>query len=245
MCEELLTIGNYKEKLLSLSERQVEMMLDILPFGDPTAGDVFDVRTGERMLSINRSIFIPLNNSLDQYFKLKKENLDELVLVWTALGSAVESSLQLFLTAYKDNYDDNPFNRWERFDDDMVRNEISATCTELKNDSVITAKQRISINNHVKKFIKGKVNGESLENVSFNDLITYFDSNVWIGDKPTQGLDAIRKQRNVIHSFKDFEVEGWIEFEKLLGDYIKIMERLNDLISYRSEMVEEMKSEYV
>ncbi len=74
---------------------------------------MIDKNTVKRYKSVNKAIFITLliQKFNEDSFEKIIEEMDKLMVCWTMLGSALETSMQLLLTVYK--HDTNPFSKWE------------------------------------------------------------------------------------------------------------------------------------
>lgn len=234
------TIYQYKKQITNLSLEFINKAIKIISYRD----EILSKSTIDRYISINNAIFLPLElytyeeshyqfEDLHMFFG----DLDRLILCWVALGSAVESSLQVFLTVFKNDYDDNPCNKWMNFDRESVQSYIFKSINELVDDNYLNSKQKERIKDFIKKEMKYRENGRYIEDLSMCDLINYFVNNVFDnkGVKQSlfkQSLDLIRQNRNIIHTFKDREIMGWNEFQESLDTYIFLLEKLSERIYY-------------
>lgn len=73
------------------------------------------------------------------------------MICWITLVSAIESSLQIFLTIFKHNYDDNPANKWCDFDKEFVESSILTCIDEMGNNNILTNKQKRQLKKRNKK----------------------------------------------------------------------------------------------
>lgn len=114
----------------------------------------------------------------------------------------------------------------------------------MGNNNILTNKQKRQLKKEIKNLLKVKEEGISVENITLNDLINYFVKNVWEDDSLKESLNLIRKNRNVIHSFKDREVMGWSEFQRSLEVYLNLLEKLIETMTYLEVVVEDIISNY-
>lgn len=241
------TVKEYEKRINFLSSKIIDMAIKIVPHGDITARDIINEGTRQRYIGINQTILLPLklieveDKRISDYGCYE---FDKLMLAWIALGSALESSMQIFLTIFKHNYDDNPAIKWEGFDRESVELEISGCLDKMTKDGILINKHKKELKKEIKRILKLKEEGISVENITLYDLITYFTKNVWSEDSLKKSLDIIRENRNVIHSFKDREVMRWDKFESSLQDYLLLLDKLVSRISCLEDTVDDLISDY-
>lgn len=111
---ELETIKEYDEEIIKLSSEIIDMAIKIIPFGEVSARNIIDNETRQRYLGINRAILLTLKDcDIDniRISDLNEYEIEKLMLSWITLGSAIESSMQIFPSIFKHNYDDNSANK--------------------------------------------------------------------------------------------------------------------------------------
>jgi hypothetical protein len=241
------TVKEYEKRINFLSSKIIDMAIKIVPHGDITARDIINEGTRQRYIGINQAILLPLKLIEVEDKKISDyscHEFDKLMLAWIALGSALESSMQIFLTTFKHNYDDNPAIKWEGFDRESVELEILGCLDKMREDSILINKHRKGLKKEIKRILKVKEEGISVENITLYDLITYFTKNVWKDDSLKEPLNIIRENRNVIHSFKDREVMNWNEFESSLQIYLLLLDKLISTMTSLEDIVNDIISDY-
>jgi len=247
--EGLETIKEFNDEIIKHSQELIDMAQKIIPFGDISARDMIDENTASRYISVNKSILMTTIAKGYSEFEIEMvgmlgEEIDLLMLSWIALGSALESSLQIFLTAFKHNYDDNPAQRWDIDNEDALSQLITEFTQSIKEQEILSTKNANSFRNEIKKVYKRRMNGLSIERITLSDLLNYFKTNVWNNNDYFEVLESIRDNRNVIHSFSDREIGSWSELEYAIRIYITCLIDLKGTMSYLESIVDDMISDY-
>ena len=129
-----------------MSSEIIDKAIKIIPHGDISASNIINESTRKRYIGINKAIFLPLRVNKDGYnekiLDYKCDDFERLMTCWITLGSAIESSLQIFLTIFKHNYYDNPANKWCDFDKEFVESSILTCIDEMGNNNILRNKQK-------------------------------------------------------------------------------------------------------
>lgn len=244
---EFKKICEFEEEVIKHSNELITMAVKIIPHGTMSARTIIDEYTVKRYKAINKSIFLPINKEYcqSQRFEiLNDEDLESLMICWISLGSALEASLQIFLTAFKHNYDDNPALKWESVDFVILKENIEKNLDDLKASNIIDSKKCRSLKVEIRKILKIKENGLDVEHITLYDLLNYFCKSVWSECKYKEYLNQIRENRNIIHSFKNRNIDSWADFKIALKVYIDCLVDLKGTMSYLEDIVEDIESEY-
>lgn len=242
----LETIAEFEEEVLKNSESLISMAIKIIPFGCKSGINLIDEQTEKRYIGINSAIFTLLKTRYgdeENLGELCDDSVSTLMLSWIALGSALEASFQIFLSAFKHDYDNNPAQKWKSFESKKVRDTLNSTLKSIQKEGAIDSKKRNRIIDDIDRTLKIKESGLSLEKITLYDLINYFNKSVWEEKRYFDYLDMIRENRNVIHSFQKRQLDGWESFSLALRIYLLCIIDLQGTMSYLEDAVDDMTSD--
>lgn len=252
------TLGRHQEINKILSDQLIELAVEINDSSICSEMNLLNSKIVKRYKGVNESLFSSIlveeNNSINED---NNSDISRLTLSWIALGSALESSIQLFLISYKSDYENNPFSKWDDFNDEYVSEKIDDTLTDLRDEEIISGKQRRSLKKRFDNIISLKKTGFEIERIGLSDLINYFIKEIADGDELTdipgyQGeflneinlkkdLHNIRRNRNIVHVFTDDDLDNWNSFKKHLKIYYIVLLFLIERMRFLQGAIEDMK----
>lgn len=255
--EDADTLGKHKEINKILSERLIDLAVEIEASSLYSDENFLNSKIVNRYKGVNKSIFSSIQINDD--CSINEENTSEisrLTLSWIALGSALESSIQLFLISYKHNYENNPFAKWDDFEDEPVKEKVDTILQDLRAEGIITGKQKRRLTKKFIGFINLKKNGFDIDKILLFDLINFFFEEVLTDEilniSGYQGelfneinlknyLHNIRKNRNVIHIFTNDNLDDWNSFDIHLKIYHILLLILIDRMGFLEAEIEDME----
>lgn len=116
---------------------------------------------------------------------------------------------------------------------------------KLTENKVLNTKIRKSLRREIRSILKLKSQGTSVENITLNDLINYFDKRIWSEHSFKNSFNVIRENRNVIHSFKSREIMNWNEFKNSLDIYLTFLQALISTMSKLENIVDDIIGEFL
>lgn len=245
----LETVHDFYKEIIKNSKELIDMAIKIIPFGTLTATDMINEDTIDRYMAINRLILSTLQLKKLDELKINEIGIvypdtDILMISWISLGSALEATMQIFLTVFKSNYDDNPAQKWDEFELEKLNEELSIFILSLKEKNILSSKSVKSFKEEIKKIAKIRKSGLSISRITLSDLMQYFRKNVWNECQYFEVLEQIRDSRNIIHSFSDRRIGSWSDFEQALRVYIMCLLDLKGTMTYIEDLVDDIISDY-
>ncbi|BAM48018.1 hypothetical protein [Amphibacillus xylanus] len=163
-----------------------------------------------------------------------------LIQYWTNLGSLLESSLQMFLAVYHEDYLNSFWGSWNNNSIKQVEEAIKLFNDDLKkivknNQNLkiegLTGKNRKSLIKSIKDFIKKKKEIPSINKIMLSELIDFYVANKVIFKHFNQAeLEVIRNYRNNVHLFGD----------KMIGSYDEINKFSKEVLSLLISMINQL-----
>ncbi len=145
---------------------------------------------------------------------------------WIMLGSAVESSLQIFLSVYLSDYNKSHWQQWKDFSEAETKDAISATIKSLVDTNTIEAAQGRSIREAVKDEIKLHTKPHLIERVMLDELILFFEKNEIFDKDDIDELRNIQSNRNCIHAYMERRIGTWMDLQYSTRFFCYMMENM-------------------
>jgi len=143
---------------------------------------------------------------------------------WIMLGSAVEASLQIFLSVYLTDYESSNWNQWISFNVDNAKKPIFEVVDKLVNDNVIESPQGQSLKGAIKEKIKEHTKLTRVDKVMLNDLILFFDNKNILDEDDVACLRDIQNSRNCVHAYSDRNIGTWEDLKYCIRFFCSLME---------------------
>ena len=145
---------------------------------------------------------------------------------WIMLGSAVESSLQIFLSVYLYDYNKSHWQQWEDFAAAETKAAIAATIESLVDANTIEAAQGRSIREAVKAEIKLHSKPHLVERVMLDELIMFYEKNRIFDKDDIVELRYIQSNRNCIHAYIERTIGTWMDLQYAARFFCYLMEEM-------------------
>lgn len=199
----------------------------------------------KRFKAVNTALKFPLQNFDNDFHKIirtldKVEEAARLMQCWITLGSAVETSLQIFLSIYLNDYNNSNWGKWEDFNYSEVKTAMVELIVQLRDSGYVKMNNSKSLKNDIKDYLKKKNNITSLENVNLQNLIEFFEVKVEWEKCNILALHKIRMNRNVVHSFKQRQVDGWDDLVDSLKFYCVLLIDLRGMMPPFDDVISDM-----
>lgn len=156
------------------------------------------------------------------------------------MGSAVETSLQIFLAIYLNDYKKSNWGKWENFNQDIVKKSMTELIVKLRDSGHINLSNSKSLNNDIKDYLKKKSDVTGLENLNLQNLTSFFDTVVEWDKCGIDELKKIRLNRNVVHSFKQRQIDGWDDLVHSLKYYCVLLIDLQSMMPPFDDVISDM-----
>lgn len=197
--------------------------------------------TFKRYKGLALSLSLPINNFYsyvpsneqfdDSEEEIKAIEQGLLIQSWATLGSLLESTLQMFLAFYHEDFLKSNWKKWDEKTIRQLKESLKVLNDKLKEvvasnhvagDGGLTGKRRKRFIEKVRNFIQEKAVMPKLSDITLSDLIDFYFSEEVIYNENSfkkEELEKIRDYRNAIHSFKDRNIGTWDE----LNEYSKLV----------------------
>ncbi|MFF2499574.1 hypothetical protein [Peribacillus sp. NPDC058075] len=193
--------------------------------------DYLTDETFRRYKGLALSLSFPIENfrryvPVGEQFENPKEEINSveqglLIQSWSSLGSLLESTLQMFLAFYHEDFLKSNWGKWDEktirqleeslvvFNDKLKQ---VVTSNQVSDDGGLNGKRRKRFLEKVQQLIQEKAVMPKLADITLSNLIDFYFSeeviyNGSIYEK--KELQKIRDYRNAIHSFKDRSIGTW------------------------------------
>lgn len=206
---------------------------------------LLDEENLKRYEAVNTALKFPLQNFDYDFHQIigtidEVEELGRLMQCWITLGSAVETSIQIFLSIYLNDYQNSNWGKWEDFNHEEVKTSIVELIVQLRDSGHIEMNNSKSLKNDIKDYLKKKKDITSLENVNLQNLIAFFEVVVEWEKCNIDALNKIRMNRNAIHSFKQRQVDGWDDLVHSLKFYCILLLDLQSMMPPFDDVISDM-----
>lgn len=180
----------------------------------------------------NFNRYVPVAEQFDdpeEEIKVIEQGL--LIQSWSTLGSLLESTLQMFLAFYHEDFLKSNWGKWDEKTISQLEESLIVFNDRLKqviasnqgtDDGGLNGKRRKSFIKKVRQLIQEKAVMPNLADITLSNLIDFYFSEAVIYNKSIykkEELQKIRDYRNTIHSFKDRNIGTWDE----LNEYSKLV----------------------
>lgn len=132
---------------------------------------------------------------------------------WILLGSLTETTLQMFLAFYMDDYKNSKWQQWEEFKTGQVQSSISASIQNLVDQGIIKNNQGKSLKKAIKETIKKHTIEHQVEKIMLDELIQLFNTLELFDEDELDYLKKIQSNRNGIHSFQKRTIGTWFDLK--------------------------------
>lgn len=152
---------------------------------------------------------------------------------WILLGSLTESTLQIFLAFYIEDYKRSKWQQWEEIDLTDIQNTIISFINSLVQQQKLSSKQAKSLKKAFQSKLDEHTNEHSVEKITLDEIIQYYASQGLMDEDELSYLRIIQSNRNGIHSFQKRTLGTWndlqycVRFWCYLLDWI--LDRLPDI----------------
>lgn len=132
---------------------------------------------------------------------------------WILLGSLTETTLQMFLAFYIDDYKNTKWQQWEEFEIEQVQSPILECIQRLVDEGKIQANQAKSLKKAIKETIKEHTKEHQVQKVMLDELIQLYANFDLMDEDEIFYLKGIQSNRNGIHSFQHREIGNWNDLQ--------------------------------
>ena len=155
---------------------------------------------------------------------------------WLLLGSVTETTLQMFLAFYIEDYRETKWKQWEQFEIQQVQLPIIECIQKLVNEGNLNTSQAKSLKNAIKETIKEHTKEHQIQKIMLDELIQLYSSLELMDDDELFYLKCIQSNRNGIHSFQSREIGTWNDLQFCIRFFCYLLEwiidRLPDIPDY-------------
>ena len=132
---------------------------------------------------------------------------------WILLGSLTESTLQMFLAFYLEDYKKTKWQQWEDFEIEQVQKPITECIKGLVDSNILNSEQAKSLRSAVKEKIKEHTKEHSVQKVMLDELIQLYQHLELMNEDEIFYLKSIQSNRNGIHSFQERDLGTWNDLQ--------------------------------
>ena len=144
---------------------------------------------------------------------------------WILLGSLTETTLQIFLAFYMDDYKNTKWQLWDNFKtEETLQPIIKFIDDDLIGKGELSSKQGKSIKKAVNEVIKKHTVEHDIKKIMLDELIQLFRKLELFDDNDLNFLEKIKANRNGIHSFENREIGSWEELHYCIHFFCYLME---------------------
>ena len=132
---------------------------------------------------------------------------------WILLGSLTETTLQMFLAFYLEDYKNTKWQQWEDFKLKQVRTPIIECIQKLVNDGILEAAHARSLKDAIRDTIKLHTREHDVQKIMLDELIQLFSKLELFDEEELTYLKGIQSNRNGIHSFQKRSIGTWNDLQ--------------------------------
>ena len=143
---------------------------------------------------------------------------------WILLGSLTETTLQMFLAFYLDDYRNTKWQQWENFKVDQVQKPIVEFINNMVNEGTLESKHAKSLKEAIKDTIKEHTKEHPVQKIMFDELVQLFVSLELFEDDELDCLKEIQSNRNGIHSVRSRTIATWADLQYSVRFFCYLME---------------------
>ena len=226
-------------KVISESKQFAEVMLDTVSFSPvKEAVNLISKESMERLCLLADKLADIIKDGYycqNEDFDATSQNASKL-LSWIILGSLTETTLQMFLAFYIEDYKKSQWQQWIDFPESEVKDKINSTIKEMVDNNTIENDQAKSLKESIKDTIKKHSVEHHVQKVMLDELIQYYISQELLDDEEILYLRTIQSNRNGIHSFEDRNIGNWNDLQYAVRFWCYLLEwvqfRLPDIPDY-------------
>lgn len=173
------------------------------------------------------------------YEDIDNKNINGLKLnVWILLGSLTETTLQMFLAFYIDDYKNTKWQQWEQIEIDQVKQPIIDCIQKLVDEGNLDSSQAKSLKKAIKETIKEHTREHPVQKIMLDELIQLYSALELVDEDELSYLRLIQSNRNGIHSFQSRKIGSWnyLQFSVRFFCYLLdwVINRLPDIPDYEA-----------
>lgn len=143
---------------------------------------------------------------------------------WILLGSLTETTLQMFLAFYIDDYKNTKWQQWENFRAEQVQTPIVGFIQKLVDDGCLDSVHARSLKEAIKDTIKEHTKEHPVQKIMLDELIQLFTSLELFKEDELDCLRTIQSNRNGIHSFQSRTIGTWADLQYSVRFFCYLME---------------------
>lgn len=132
---------------------------------------------------------------------------------WIILGSLTETTLQLFLAFYLDDYKNTKWQQWENFKVEQVRKPIIEKIQQLVDEGILDQLQARSLKKAIKDTIKNHTCEHDVQKIMLDELIQLFAKLELFDEEEISYLQQIQSNRNGVHTFQRRVIGTWTDLQ--------------------------------
>ena len=143
---------------------------------------------------------------------------------WILLGSLTETTLQIFLSFYMDDYKNTKWQLWDNFKGKETLQPITKKINDLIEKGELNSKQGKSIKNAIRKVVEKHTIQHDIKGIMLDELIQLFSKLELFDDDDLKYLEKIKANRNGIHSFEKRVIGSWEELHYCIHFFCYLIE---------------------
>ena len=216
-----------KQKLLKTSDAFSESVLRCAEFScNPATQALVNKDSLEKFSCVVEL----LAENLEDAFYHVHEDLDDNSISslrlksWIVLGSALEVSLQVFLSIYITDYEKSQWQQWVDFAAQEAKDVIFDAINKLVSDKTILPEQGRSLKNAIRDEIKEHMKVHPVDRVMLDELIQFFSKNEIFDTDDIEEMRFIQLNRNCIHAFMERQIGNWYSLQYSIRFFVYLME---------------------
>ena len=155
---------------------------------------------------------------------------------WILLGSLTETTLQMFLAFYIDDYKNTKWQQWEEFEVEQVKKPIFECIQKLVDENKLDSKQAKTLKEVIKTKIQEHTKEHNVQKVMLDELIQLYKALELLDEDDIAYLKEIQSNRNGIHSFEHRDIGTWNDLQYSVRFFCYLLEwvifRLPDISDY-------------
>lgn len=155
---------------------------------------------------------------------------------WILLGSLTETTLQMFLAFYIDDYKNTKWQQWEEFEIEQVKTPIFECIQKLVDENKLDSKQAKTLKEVIKAKIQEHTKEHNVQKVMLDELIQLYKALELLDEDDIAYLKRIQSNRNGIHSFQHRDIGTWNDLQYSVRFFCYLLEwvifRLPDISDY-------------
>lgn len=132
---------------------------------------------------------------------------------WILLGSLTETTLQMFLAFYLDDYKNTKWQQWENFRIEQVQKPIIGFIQKLVDEGNLEALHARSLKDAIRDTIKKHTKEHPVQKIMLDELIQLFIALDLFKEDEVEYLKTIQSNRNGIHSFQSRTIGNWADLQ--------------------------------